>query len=495
MPHAMNILHIMSDQHHAGCTGYEGHPQAITPNLDRLAAESVRFNRCYAQSPICTPSRVSILSGQYCHNHGYYALCGPRPDRLPSFMSHFREHGYRTAGIGKLHTPSAPRNWLEDHLDLYGETLRSVDWQPEGAGTAWVRDLERRGLLEREEFHLAITGQLTDPRERASLIPFEFSQEGWCVREAIRFIEQRDQPFCMQVSLERPHDPCIPAQPFWDMYPDDLDLPATFDNPCDHRPPHFRRMHRRWRERAGDDFLRHAKLRWKGYLASITHVDHAVGQLLDYLDRTGLAGNTIVVYNADHGAYMSQFGIREKAPGICSEAVCRVPSLWRVPGVTEAGAVHEALVENVDLAPTAAALAGLPPMPTADGKDISALLAGGDQPVRDVAVTEHPHSKAMRWKNWRFVHYPEAMFGQDTGELYDGEADPDETRNLYHDPDHQDVVNACRGKLMDWLITTARVKTAMIIRNSGRRPDGERVYEPEGDGKIGHLDFKSDNYR
>lgn len=279
------------------------------------------------------------------------------------------------------------------------------------------------------------------------------------------------------------------------MYPDDLDLPATFGNPCDHRPPHFQRMHKVWRERSGADFLRRAKLRWKGYLASITHMDHAVGQLLDYLDSTGLAENTIVVYNADHGGYMSQFGIREKAPGICSEAVCRVPFLWRVPGVTKAGTLNGALVENVDLAPTIAALAGLPPMPTADGKDISALLAGGDGAVREIAVTEHPHSKAMRWKNWRFVHYQEDMFDDDVGELYDGDADPDETNNLYHDPDHQDVVNACRKKLLEWLIATSRVRTAMIIRNSTRRPDGERVYDPDRDGKIGHLDFMSPNYR
>jgi len=491
----MNLLHIISDQHNAGCTGYEGHPQAITPNLDRLAGESVRFNRCYTQSPICTPSRVSIFSGQYCHNHGYYALCGPRPDRLPSFMGHFKEHGYRTAGIGQLHTPCAPRNWLEDHLDLFGDTFRTVDWQPQGTGTAWVRDLEERGLLDKEEFHLSFTGQLTEPTERASFVPFEFSQEGWCVREAIRFIEEQDGPFCMQVSLERPHDPCIPAQEFWDMYTDDLDLPATFHNPCDHRPPHFRKQHQSWRERSGEDFMRRARLRWRGYLASITHMDHAVGHLLDYLDRTGLAKDTIVVYNADHGGYMSQFGIREKAPGICSEAVCRVPFLWRVPGVTEAGALNDALVENVDIAPTFTALAGLPPMPTVDGKDISALLAGSDEPVREVAVTEHPQSKALRWKNWRFVHYQEQMFGEDVGELCDGEADPDETNNLYHDPDHQDVVNACRKKLLEWLIATTRVRTAMIIRNSGRRNDGERVYEFDGDGKIGHLDFRSDNYR
>jgi arylsulfatase A-like enzyme len=300
----------------------------------------------------------------------------------------------------------------------------------------------------------------------------------------------------MQVSLERPHDPCIPAQEFWDMYPDDIDLPPSFFYPCDHRPPHFRNQHEAWKRQTGeDDYIRQAKLRWKGYLSSITHMDHAVGQLLDYLDESGLAENTLVVYNADHGGYMTQYGIREKAPGICSEAVCRVPMLWRVPGVTQPGTRNAQLVENIDLGPTFAALTGLPPMPTADGKDISSLLAGSQEPVREIAVTEHPHSKAMRWKNWRFVHYQEDMFGEDVGELYDGETDPEEKINLYHDPDHQDVVHACRKKLMEWLIATTRVKTAMIIRNSDKDEHGTRTYTPAGDGKLSHLDFSSHNYR
>jgi arylsulfatase A-like enzyme len=491
----MNVLHILSDQLHAGCLGFAGHPQAITPNLDRLAAESVRFDRCYAQSPICTPSRTSMLSGQYNHNTGYFALNGPRPELLPSYMSHFKEQGYRTAGIGKLHTPDHPRNWLEDHLDLFGDTYFTVDGQPILTGTDWIRDLEARGYLETDEFQRVHNKQLSEPQESPSLNPFEMSQEGWCVREAIRFIEEKDGPFCMQVSLERPHDPCIPAQEFWDMYSDDLDLPETLNNPCDHRPPHFQNMYNKWREKHGDDFTRVARLRWKGYLASITHMDHAVGLLLDYLDEKGLADNTIVVFNADHGGYMAQFGIYEKAPGICSDAVCRVPCLWRVPGVTHGGTVNRALVENVDIAPTFAALAGLPPMSTADGQDITALLSGGEEPVREIAVTEHPQTRAMVWNQWRFVHYPVEMFGEDVGELYDIENDPDETCNLYHDPDHQGVVNICRKKLLDWLINTTRVKTAQVINNNNTGPRHQRVYEMDGDGKIGHLDFRSLNYR
>ncbi|HUS47014.1 MAG TPA: sulfatase-like hydrolase/transferase [Phycisphaerae bacterium] len=479
----LNVLHIIADQHQAACMGCEGHAQAITPNLDRLGAEAVRFTRAYTQNPICTPSRVSIMSGQYCHNHGYYGLCGPRPEALPSFFSHFKAHGYRTAGIGNLHTPDVPRNWLETHLDNFADTFESADGVREQ--TRWFDEIRAKGLLDKEEFHLHWSGRGEEARDTPSQLPFEFSQEGWCVREAMRFIDDcRGQPFCMQVSLERPHDPCTPAREFWDMYDDDLDLPANFHNDCGHRPPHFRDMHDRWRGAGGEEFIRKAKRRWKSYLASITHVDHAVGGLLDYLQRSGLAERTIVIYDADHGGYMSTFGIHEKAPGICSEAVCRVPFIWRVPGVTPRGRACEQLVENVDIAPTIIALCGLPPMQSADGKDISALLAGGSEPVREIAVTENPHSKAVRWRQWRFVHYQPGTFGhEDVGELYDGRADPDETHNLYHDPKHQDVVNQCRRLLLEWLIRTTRIRTALGVLDvdwSGHPP----IYHDGGDGRL-----------
>lgn len=482
MPKRMNVLHIMSDQHQAAVTGYEGHPQVKTPNLDRLAASGVRFLRCYTQNTICTPSRVSILSGQYCHNHGHYGLHGPRPHALPSFFSHFKAQGYRTAGIGQLHTPNNPRNWLETHLDYFADSFFSID--AINGQTRWYAELEALGLKEKNEFYVNEKGlDKGKHKERPSELPFEYSQEGWCVREAIRFMDESgEKPFCIQVSLERPHDPCVPAKEFWDMYPDDLELPETFHDDCSHRPPHFREMHDGWRKQTGDDYLNAARRRWKGYLGSITHTDHAVGQILDYLEQKELADNTIVIYHADHGGYMSSYGIHEKAPGICSEAVCRIPYIWRVPGVTEAGRVCGQFVENVDLAPTIAALCGLPPMLAADGFDISGLLGGGDGPVREIAVTECPHSKAVRWRNWRFVHYQPDTFGEDVGELYDLDADPLERTNLYRDPAHQDLINDLRRKLLEWLIGTTRIRTGLGVEGMvwGFPPS----YPDAGDGRL-----------
>ena len=480
---SLNVLHVISDQHQAACTGYEGHPQAITPNLDRLASQGVRFTRAYTQNPICTPSRMSILSGQYCHNHGYYGLNGPSPPYdLPSVMSHFRRQGYRTAAMGKIHTPDEPKNWLDGHCDMLAECYRYFSHPP------WLSDeytdyLRMLGLLEQEDSVVLPEFPGVQQHEgRPSNLPYEHSVEGWCVKKAIQFMDGcGDEPFCIQVSLPRPHECYTPDKRFWDMYPDDLALPRTLYNDASHRPPHFQAMVKSLKDKGWliqpKTFEAGCRRVWHGYLGCITQVDFALGQLMDYLQRSGKAEKTILIYGTDHGAYSGTFGVPEKAPGICSEAVCRVPYLWRVPGLTKLGLVCNQFVENLDIAPTIAALCGLPPMETTDGQDLTLLLKGEERPVREVAVTENPWSKAMRWGPWRFVHYQRQMFGEDVGELYNLERDPDETRNLYHDPAQQATVQECRRLLLEWVIRTTRLVTAWPP------PKGTEFAQTVADGK------------
>jgi arylsulfatase len=489
-PSPKNVLFVISDQHLATCSGHEGHPQAITPNMDRLAREGVSFRHAYTQNPICTPSRVSLLSGQYCHNHGYFGLSGPHPGNLPSFLSHFRQHGYRTAGIGKLHTPNDPSDWLLDHVDDYAESYgpgRGVEFKQ----SAYFKYLDELGLRSKEDsIALQEFPGVQQDEARPSFLPYEHSVESWCVRRAIAFMEDSravDKPFCMEVSLPRPHQCYTPDQRFWDMYPEDLELPPTIDQDPSGRPPHFRQMVEKARTWEGliepKGFEQVRRRVWRGYLGCITQVDHALGELLDYLDRTGQAADTIVIYGSDHGAYSGTFGVPEKAPGICSEAVCRVPFLWRVPGVTASGHVSRALVENIDLVPTITELCDLPAMDTAEGVNLTGLLQGGEEPVKSVAVTEHAWSKSIRWGDWRMVHYQPEMFGsEDWGELYRISEDPDETRNLYRDPEFQNVVHEGRRLLLEWLIRTTRVKTVLPPPRT-KGPGSVPLYPTAEDGK------------
>lgn len=486
-----NVLMVISDQHIAHAMGCESHPQAITPNMDRLASQGVRFSRAYAANPICTPSRVSVLSGQYVHNHGYFGLAGPQPGHhgtsdLPSVFGHFQQAGYRTAGIGKLHMPNDPHNWLEHDLTHFADCYEG------GNASRYRQHLARHGLLDKEDsIRLPEVPGRQQHEGRPSFLPYEHSVEGWCAREAMHFIDGcGDTPFFAQVSLPRPHQCYTPDQKFWDMYPEDLDLPETYADDASHRPPHFQRMVDNYRadaeekgllEPKGLDLL--SRRVWRAYLACITQCDHALGELMNHLEERGLAENTVVIYVADHGAYSTSFGVPEKAPGICSEHVCRIPMIWRVPGITPAGHVAEPLVHHVDLAPTLCSLAGLEPMDTVDGYDLTPMLRGEQTAVRECCVTEHVWSKSLRWKHWRFVHYQRDMFGKDVGELYDIEADPNERNNLYHDPEHRDIVHACRRHLLEWLIGTTR---GITYQPPLRRDDGGPTHVMAGDGKTGN---------
>lgn len=489
----LNILIVLADQHNADLMGCAGHGQVLTPNLDAFSASGTRFARAYCQNPICTPSRVSILSGQYCHNHGLYGLSGPAPSALPNFMSHFKAAGYRTAAFGKLHLPNNPRNWLTDDLERFGDTYETVDG--EHLKSEFFDYLGSLGLRELEDSHhnkwnYGYGSISLDAMP--SLLPYEHTQEVWCVKQTIEFIDKSpEKPFCIEVAFQKPHHPLLPNERFWNLYPSDIELPATFFQGPEGRPPHFQSMWHQFRKIKwdysgdGEGFIDGARRSWRGTLACISQIDDVFGRLMCFLEERGLAENTIVIYSSDHGAYHGIHGIVEKAPGICSDAVCRVPLIWRVPGITQPGMICGELTESVDIFPTIASLCGLAPPDTADGKDITPILSGKKEQIHDLAVTENPWSKAIRWGKWRFVHYRREMFdGDDAGELYDIENDPDERCNLYNEPELSNTVFEGRRLLLDWLIGTTRIVTSHPAVTSGAGMEGKRSYPVAADGKA-----------
>jgi arylsulfatase A-like enzyme len=277
-----NVVFVLSDQHNAKCLGHKGHPNARTPNLDKLASEGVRFDNAITQNPICTPSRMCFISGQYAHNHGY--------------------------------------------------------------------------------------------------------------------------------------------------------------------------------------------------LGNVSHVDHAVGELVAFLDANGLGDDTIVVYSADHGDYATEHGIMEKAPGICHDAITRIPFIWRWGGNFQAGHVATELVETVDVSATLCALCGIAPLETSDGRDITSLLRGDAGEVRDIAVTEFAWSKSVRKGDWRFVYYPPDMFREEYpggfGELYSLADDPWEMNNLYFAENQRERIEQMRADLLHWLITTTR---PVSVHGADMKPGPQRI--------------------
>ncbi|MCY3915581.1 MAG: sulfatase-like hydrolase/transferase [Chloroflexi bacterium] len=477
-----NILFIVADQHNAKALGHQGHPDARTPNLDRMAREGCRFNKAITQNPICTPSRLSFLSGQYPHNHGYYSLSGPNPGGLPNIFGHFRAAGYFTAAMGKIH---CPEYWVEDDCDVFHE---SNSWQAGsivGRSAEYTRFLRERGVEQLED-HILLPEFGERGRQslegRPSPLAFDESQEGWLANTAIATMSQaaeRMQPFLLHVSFPRPHQCTTPCQEFWNLYDQDtLTLPpnADYDLAAAKKAPHLIASARRWRESEWQLFEpktfeagRRRKLH--GYLGAVSQVDAALGQLLDYLRQTGQADNSIVIYTSDHGDYATEHGIMEKAPGICSDAITRVPLIWWAPGSIQPGGAADEVVELVDISNTLCALAGIAPMETSDGRDLSALLKGEADEQERIGLTEFAWSKSIRKGPYRLVHYPGQMFPAEYpdgfGELYDLAHDPWEMRNLYFDADYETVVDELRSDLLEWLITSTRPRTVSGV-NSAR---------------------------
>ena len=310
------------------------------------------------------------------------------------------------------------------------------------------------------------------------------------------------QPFFAHVSLPKPHECYTPAQEFWDLYdPSTLTLPPNTEYDMTGKAPHLRAAAKEWRESDWPLFeprtFEAARLRkLQGYLGNVSHVDHAVGELMVALDRLGLAESTIVIYSSDHGDYACEHDSMEKAPGICSDAITRVPMLWRWPGQFAAGHEASELGEAVDMVNTVCALVGLEAMQTADGKDISHLLRGEAGEVRRIAVTEFAWSKSVRQGRWRYVHYPREMFADEYpdgfGELYDLDADPWEMTNLFFEPQHAARVAQMRQELTDWLITTTRPTTILpAVPDDG----GEQTIQRFGNAVNADGNFNPDYIR
>ncbi len=477
-----NILFVVADQHNAKVLSHARHPDARTPYLDRMAREGCRCTAAITQNPICTPSRVSFLSGQYPHNHGYYSLSGRNPGGLPNIFGHFRASGYFTAAMGKIH---CPEYWVEDECDVFHESNSYMAGSVVGRSAAYTQFLRERGV-EALEDHILLPEFGERGRQsvegRPSPLAFDESQEGWLANTAIDAMQtaaDQGQPFLVHVSLPRPHQCTAPCQEFWDLYDADaLSLPpnADYDLAAAGKAPHFIESAQRWRETDWQlieprSFEAGRRRKLHGYLGAVSQVDHALGIMLDWLCDSGMAEDTIVVYSSDHGDYATEHGIMEKAPGICSDAITRVPLLFWAPGRIPAGGEVSSVVELVDIPNTLCSLAGIELLETSDGRDISLQLQGEPGDSERLGLTEFAWSKSLRKGAWRLVHYPRAMFPQEYpdgfGELYNLEADPWEMRNLFFAAEYADVAAELRADLLEWLITTARPGTVSGV-NSAR---------------------------
>ncbi|MDE2724996.1 MAG: sulfatase-like hydrolase/transferase [Gemmatimonadota bacterium] len=290
-----NVLWLMSDQHNANCTGFAAHPNVRTPNMDRIADEGVVFTRAFCNNPICSPSRICFMTGQYCHTHRMFGNDHSEiPEANPNTLAcQFRRYGYQTAVIGKAHMV---RRWDEDGFERirYTDLCDATHLDP--TETHYFKYLEDLGLSDFYEEGSARPGQqYTMDGSAPAKLPYQHSIEHYTGNESLAFLKERDdeRPFFLHMSFQRPHAPIAPAAEHFDMYnPDEMVLPDSAVDYFERRfagKPEF--MQKRLADGCGyplaDPNSDRLKRCLASYYALITAIDSEIGRVLDYLDEVG----------------------------------------------------------------------------------------------------------------------------------------------------------------------------------------------------------------
>ncbi|MEZ5650086.1 MAG: sulfatase-like hydrolase/transferase [Burkholderiaceae bacterium] len=430
-----NLLVIMSDEHNAAFMGCVGHGVVKTPNLDRLATRGTLFENAYTNCPICVPARASFATGQYVHQCGYWDNADPYEGAVPSWGHRLIAQGHRVVSIGKLHYRDSrdPNGFDEELIPLHvvdgvGDLLGLIrDDMPERKGAAkFARDAGR--------------GESTYTRYDRSIA----AEAGrWLAEEAPKY---RDRPWVLFVSFVCPHFPLMAPPEFYDLYPEaTIPWPELYAEAERPGHPYYRAMRAciNYDKHFDEDKVRKAVA---GYLGLCSFLDHNIGQVLSALDATGLAASTRVLYTSDHGEALGKRGLWGKSTMF--EEAAAVPLIMAGPDI-EAGRRVTTLASHVDFFPTIieavggashAEDAGLP------GRSLFAI-ADGAEPDR-TAFSEY-HAAASITANYmlRDGRFKLVYFVGMPAQLFDLEADPDETRDLAGDPVHVEGLNALLAKL------------------------------------------------
>ncbi len=434
----MNILMIMADQLAAPALAAYGHPIARTPNLDALAARGTVFENCYCNSPLCVPSRQSMVSGRLASAIGSYDNGAELPASVPTFLHHLRRGGYRTILAGKMHFVGPDQlHGFEERLnsDIYPATF---EWTPD-----WRRGMHGNPGSSAKKLQRSGAAEVTD-----QIAYDEDSQRRVLERLESLAGEPDGRPFFLCVSYTHPHDPYMISRKYWDLYEGvEMDAPAA-------AAPAFEAMHplQQWLhihhelDKYGPSAERVLASR-RAYYGMISYVDDKAGQLLGALERLGLREDTLVLFTSDHGDMMGEHGMWFKRT--VHEWSARVPLIVHRPG-SRAGYRAAETVSLVDLFATVLEWAGLPPAGHAlDGQSFAAGLDGSLVGWKDEAIIEYMGEgmlapmRAIRRGRYKFVY----VHGQPPL-LFDLQADPLEMDNLAGRVDHAAVEAALRQAVL-----------------------------------------------
>lgn len=429
----LNVLLIMADD--LNCRlGCYGDPQVKSPNIDRLAARGVRFDRTYCQYPLCNPSRASFLTGLRPSGTGVIDNAVQFRQNIPDVVTLpqlFRNHGYFVARVGKLYHYGVPNQIGTSGLD-----------DP----PSWEKVVNPRGRDKDDEDKIITIANHRNFGGTLSWLAADGTDEeqtdGVGAAAAVKILEERaavEQPFFLGVGFYRPHTPYVAPKKYHELYPrDKIPLATGPDNDREDvpkaaftvNPPNYGLSPERQREAI------------QAYFAATSFMDAQVGKLLDALDRLKLTDKTVVVFVSDHGYHLGEHGQWQKLS--LFEGSTRVPLVIATPSMKNAGQTSQRLVEMIDVYPTLAELCGLLAPQNLHGRSLNPLLDDVAAEHKSAAYTQARNGYSVRTDRFRYTEWTGANGG---AELYDHMADPNEFTNLATDPAHAETVKQMREQL------------------------------------------------
>jgi len=470
-----NLLFLWTDEQRADTMAVYGNKKIRTPNLNKLADQSVVFQRAYVTQPVCTPSRSSVMTGLWPHTNGCTANNIPLRPETPCLPEILKDENYRTAYMGKWHLGDEvfAQHGFEEWVSIEDNYSR------------YFR--EGRDRNARSSYHHFLIGCGYSPdsngkfsREFAARRPIEHGKPKFLERRACDFMRRhRDEPFILYVNFLEPHMPFF--GPLDDLHkPEEIDLPSNFADPLEDNEPLRYRVNREYcRAKYGTDEQSFRRLIAR-YYGLVTLVDQSVGGILKTLDDLDLSDHTIVVYTSDHGDMMGAHQMVEKS--VMYEEAVRVPWLMRLPGMSRTGRIIRDPVSHIDLVPTLLELLRYPPDERLPGRSLLPVIRGGTIHEDHVFIEWHPTQEALRrgphetglasesqlervaGDRTRTVIAPDGwklcLSDVDKCQLFNLTRDPGETTNLFDSGRHKDVIDRLANRIRRW---QERVKDALPL--------------------------------
>ena len=425
-----NVLFIISDDLNNSLGCYD-HPLVKSPNIDRLAARGVRFERAYCQFPLCGPSRNSMLTGLYPNSTGILSNSQIFRQTIPTHLSlsqALRLQGYFAARIGKLYHYNVPKSVGTNGHDDPGS------WELELNPAGCDRLLEEPDIFSLRPGNFGGTlSWYASPRGDLLHTDGMLATDAEWVLE--RCARDKERPFFLAVGFYRPHTPYVAPKEYFKGYPQKkMPLVEGVEEDQQDLPALALGSHKKEHDLLTDDLRQQAI---QAYFASITFMDAQVGRVLDALDRLCLADNTIVVFTSDHGYHLGEHGLWQKMS--LFEESARVPLIIAAPGMSENGGVAKTPVGLIDLYPTLTELCNIDGPENLQGQNLAPILKDPTLPGRGWALSQVRRGSnkkqtfgfTLRTPRWRYTEWDGGKQGR---ELYDHENDPLEQKNLADDP-------------------------------------------------------------